>query len=103
MSTEEWEQRLGRDVRRLRRQQQWTQAELANHANISKSSVQSLERGSGSSLSTLIRVARALGRSDWLTSLAPEEPGVSPLELLRVREKQAAESRSRVRHAPRPK
>jgi len=98
VTTEEWEKRLGADARRLRIQLRLTQAELANHANISLSSVQNLERGGGSSLSTLIRVVRALGRTDWLGSLAPEEPKVSPIQLLREREKQAATIRSRVRH-----
>jgi transcriptional regulator with XRE-family HTH domain len=98
ITTEEWERQLGADVRRLRIQHRLTQAELASHANISLSSVQSLERGGGSSLSTLIRVVRALGRNDWLRSLTPEEPKVSPIKLLRERERQAATVRSRVRH-----
>jgi transcriptional regulator with XRE-family HTH domain len=96
LTTEEWELRLGRDVRRLRKRLHLTQAELASRANISKSSVESLERGSGSSLSTLIRVARALDRTEWLNSFAPEEPKVSPIKLLRERE-QAANTRSRRR------
>ncbi len=103
ITTEEWEQRLGSDVRRLRTRRRWTQVELARQANISLSSVQSLERGGGSTLSTLIRVARALGRTDWLESFAPEEPKVSPLQLLREREKEATERRARVRHPPTPK
>jgi transcriptional regulator with XRE-family HTH domain len=97
LTTEEWELRLGRDVRRLRKRLHLTQAELASRANISKSSVESLERGSGSSLSTLIRVARALDRTEWLNSFAPEEPKVSPIKLLREREEQAANTRSRRR------
>jgi transcriptional regulator with XRE-family HTH domain len=102
ITTEEWEQRLGGDVRRLRTRRRWTQVELARHANISLSSVQSLERGGGSTLSTLIRVARALGRTDWLVSFAPEEPKVSPLQLLREREKEATAGRTRVRHPATP-
>jgi transcriptional regulator with XRE-family HTH domain len=97
LTTEEWEQRLGRDVRRLRKRQQLTQAELASQANVSKSSVESLERGGGSSLVTLIRVTRALERTEWLNSFAPEEPKVSPVKLLREREEQANKSRSRRR------
>ena len=99
VTTEEWEKRLGTDARRLRIQLRLTQAELANNANISLSSVQNLERGGGSSLSTLIRVVRALGRTDWLELLAPDEPKISPVKLLREREKQAAIVHSRVRHS----
>lgn len=98
VTTEEWEKRLGADARRSRIQLRLTQAELAHRANVSLSSIQNLERGGGSSLSTLIRVVRALGRTDWLESLAPEEPKVSPVQLLREREKQAAIVNSRVRH-----
>jgi transcriptional regulator with XRE-family HTH domain len=103
MATDEWEKRLGSDVRRLRIRQHWTQAELARHSNVSLSSVQGLERGRGSTLSTLIRVVRALGRTEWLSSLAPEESKVSPIQLLRERERQAAKVRSRVRHPATPR
>jgi transcriptional regulator with XRE-family HTH domain len=103
VSTEEWERRVGRDARQLRKRLQLTQAELARQANVSNSAVQSLERGEGSSLATLIRVARALGRTEWLSSFAPEESKVSPVQLLREREKQAAQARSRVRHPAQPR
>ena len=96
ISTKEWEQRFGREVRRLRNRLRLTQEELASQSNISKSSVQSLERGGGSTLSTIIRVARTLGRTEWLNSFTPEEPTVSPVQLLREREQDRA--RSRVRH-----
>jgi transcriptional regulator with XRE-family HTH domain len=102
ISTDEWEQRFGREVRRLRTRLRLTQDDLASRANISKSSVQSLERGSGSSLSTIIRVARALGRTEWLNSFTPEEPDVSPVRLLREREQQEARARSRVRRSVSP-
>jgi transcriptional regulator with XRE-family HTH domain len=101
-STDEWEQRFGRDVRRLRTQLRLTQIELARRANVSTSSVQSLERGAGSSLATVIRVARALGRSDWLNSFAPPEPTVSPVRLLREHDEAATRANSRVRHPSNP-
>ncbi|MGP8009346.1 MAG: helix-turn-helix domain-containing protein [Acidimicrobiales bacterium] len=103
ISTDEWEKRFGREVRRLRNRLRLTQDELAINANISTSSVQSLERGGGSSLSTVIRVARALGRTEWLNSFTPEEPDVSPVRLLREREQQEARARSRVRRSARPR
>jgi len=32
---------------------------------------------------SLILIARALGRTDWLSSFPSQEPEISPLELLR--------------------
>ncbi|WP_125099618.1 helix-turn-helix transcriptional regulator [Leucobacter chromiireducens] len=91
-TTERWEAHLGEQVRRARRGEQWSQAELARRANVNRNSVSALERGEGSSLATLIRVVRALGRSDWLDALAPD-PGPSPMSLLR-------EQRERERGVP---
>ena len=85
-TTSEWEERMGGDARRLRLEQGLTQAELAERSNVSLSAIKSLEGGRGSSLATLIRVARALGRADWLSSFAPVEPNVSPIALLRERQ-----------------
>lgn len=85
-STERWEAHLGEQVRRARQLEEWTQAELARRANVNRNSVSALERGEGSSLATLIRVVRALGRSEWLDSLAPD-PGPSPMELLRAQQR----------------
>ncbi|SJN13192.1 hypothetical protein FM113_17090 [Leucobacter sp. 7(1)] len=76
-------------MRRARSLEQWTQAELAQRANVNRNSVSALERGEGSSLATLIRVVRALGRSDWLDELAPD-PGPSPMALLRAQQRSGA-------------
>ncbi|GAA1632627.1 helix-turn-helix transcriptional regulator [Leucobacter chromiireducens] len=88
-TTERWEAHLGAQVRRARGQEQWTQAELAARANVNRNSVSALERGEGSSLATLIRVVRALGRSEWLDELAPD-PGPSPMALLRAQQRGVA-------------
>ncbi|HVB70377.1 MAG TPA: helix-turn-helix transcriptional regulator [Acidimicrobiales bacterium] len=96
-TTAEWEERLGVDARRLRLEQSLTQAELAERSNVSLSAVKSLEGGRGSSLATLIRVARALGRTDWLSSFAPVEPSVSPIALLRERQRVTPLATRRVR------
>lgn len=81
-TTEEWEGHLGGQVRRARIDASLGQDELADRAGVSVGAVRGLERGAGSSLKTLIRVARTLGRDDWLESFAPA-PGVAPLDLLR--------------------
>ncbi len=102
-TTTDWERRLGNDARRLRLRNRLTQAELAELANVSISSVKNFEFGKGSSLATLIRVTRALGRADWLESLAPPEPTVSPMAALRARRRAQAAAPQRVRHATTPR
>ena len=89
-TTKGLELELGRDVRRIRLHQDLTQQELARDANISLSALKGLEAGHGSGIRTLIRVARALGRTDWLESFAPREPSISPMQMLRERQKENA-------------
>ena len=95
-TVEEWEESFGRAVRRLRLARRLTQVELAERANVSLSALKNLERGAGSSLASVVRVARALGRSEWLASFAPAEPAVSPMAMLRER---SASRPRRVRRA----
>ena len=97
LSTEEWERHLGAEVRALRIRQRLTQAQLAEHANVSLSAVKYLEGGHGSSLSTLIRIARVLERTDWLASFAPLEPSLSPMAMLRERQRAERGTAKRVR------
>ena len=92
----EWEEQFGGAVRRLRQARRLTQVELAERANVSLSALKNLERGRGSSLSSVVRVARALGRAEWLDSFAPAESAFSPMEMLR--ENAAASRPRRVRH-----
>lgn len=92
-ATARWEEHLGEQVRRARQREGLSQADLARKANVNRNSVSSLERGEGSSLATLIKVVRALGRADWLDELAPDQ-GPSPLALLR---EQQAKQVKRVR------
>jgi transcriptional regulator with XRE-family HTH domain len=89
-SVDEWERRLGEQVRALRIAALLTQDELAARANISAGALRTLERGSGSSLKTLIYVARVLGRTEWLASFDPRGEGPSPIELLRQTRRQRA-------------
>ena len=77
----EWEAEIGQQVRVLRTRSGYTQADLAQRAGVSVGTIRNLESGVGSTLSTLIEVVRALGRTEWLETLAPPVT-VSPLELL---------------------
>jgi transcriptional regulator with XRE-family HTH domain len=100
LTTPEWEKRLGAEVRRLRIAQGFTQVELAQRANVSISTIRYLEAGRGSSLATLIRVAKVLDRTTWLASFAPVESSVSPIALLREQDRKAGAERSRFRPKP---
>ena len=68
--------------------------ELAALADVSLGALHNLESGSGTTLRTLVRVVRALDRADWLHALAPEV-GVSPMQMLRERQRDAPQRRVR--------
>lgn len=89
-TTIEWQVRLGEQVRALRIAALLGQDELAERANVSVEALRTLERGSGSSLKTLIRVVRVLDRGDWLDSLDPISDGPTPIEQLRASRRQNA-------------
>ena len=83
LTTEEWETRMGEQFRAMRIAANLEQSGLAERAGVSIGAVKNLEGGKGSSLKTLIKVARALGRTDWLEALAPKV-SVSPLQQLKA-------------------
>jgi len=83
-STADLEAGIGEQLRALRIAAGLDQAGLASLAGLSLGAVKNLEQGNGSSLRTVVRVARALGREDWLTGLAPRVT-VSPIDVLRAR------------------
>ncbi len=85
-TVEQWEVVIGEQIRQIRISQDLDQAELADLADVSVGAVSNLERGRGSSLRTLVSVLRALGRTDWIESLAPAV-GVSPMHMLRSKQK----------------
>ncbi|MEJ2539935.1 MAG: helix-turn-helix domain-containing protein [Gemmatimonadota bacterium] len=81
--------RLSRDL---------TQAELAHEAGVSKRTVERLEAGESTQLTSFIRVLRALDLLERLEALLPEaRPG--PMDLLR-REGQAPQRASGRRTPP---
>ncbi|HEY3924097.1 MAG TPA: helix-turn-helix transcriptional regulator [Acidothermaceae bacterium] len=94
----EWEVQLGRQVRAARVARGIDQVALAARANVSLATLSNLERGKGSTLKTLVAVARALGRTEWLETFAPEIT-VSPMQMLRAKQ-QRGTTTTRVR-APR--
>jgi len=84
-TTEEIERSFGAQVKALRLEGDVDQATLAERAAVSVSALKALESGRGSSLRTVVRVARALDRVDWLDSFY-EQPAISPLTIARERE-----------------
>lgn len=94
-TVEEWELRVGEQLRDLRVARSLDQAGLAALANVSIGAVSNLERGRGSSLKTVVAVAKALDRTEWLDALAPAVT-VSPIQLLRAKSRNPG-SRVRVR------
>lgn len=81
LTTKEWEEVLGAQVRAARLAAGVDQKSLANLADLSVDAVRNFELGRGATLRTVVRVARALDRTDWLEAFAPT-PRVSPLDLV---------------------
>jgi transcriptional regulator with XRE-family HTH domain len=87
----ELEHHIGESLKTLRLSRNLAQRLLAERAGVSPRTLQSLENGEGSSLSTLVKVLRALGREDWLMTIAPVA-SVNPMNTVRH-----AEPRQRAR------
>jgi transcriptional regulator with XRE-family HTH domain len=81
-STSDFEALIGEQIRRLRVIEEMDQLELAGAANVSLGAIKNLENGKGSSLKTLIRVARVFNQEKWLEGLHPLST-VSPIQMLR--------------------
>lgn len=88
ISSTEWEVRVGEQVRALRIAALMGQDELAERANVSTGALRRLERGTGSTLKTLVAVLRVLERTEWLTTLDPIGDAPSPIERLRAQRRQ---------------
>jgi hypothetical protein len=71
-----------------------TQEDLANRAGVSLGALKNIESGAGANLTSLVKVVRALGLEDWLAALLPPaEPAVSPIRMLRERQRTPRERR----------
>ena len=89
---------LGESVRAHRIRQRLTQAELADRANVALATLKNLERGKGTSLTTFVKVAHALGLDEWLHRLAPPAQTFSPMAALEARRVEELLGSRRVRH-----
>jgi transcriptional regulator with XRE-family HTH domain len=77
---------LGQRIVQLRLARNWTQAELARQAGVSKHTVERLEAGESLQLTNLIRVWRALDLLAGLDTVIPA-PKLSPIVQLKMRGK----------------
>jgi transcriptional regulator with XRE-family HTH domain len=94
MTTEEWEATLGRQLRDLRLRQNVDQRQLAEQAGVALNVVKNLEAGKGATVKSLVKVLRALGRVEWIESLAPAV-SISPLQMLKSRPSRQRASRGK--------
>ena len=84
LTTDEWETELGQHLRDLRLRQNVNQCQLAERADVALNVVKKLEGGKGSTITSLVKVLRALGREEWLGTLAPQI-SISPLQMLKTK------------------
>lgn len=82
LTTAEWEVELGQHLRDLRLRQNIDQRQLAERADVALNAVKRLEAGKGATVTSLIKVLRALGREEWLGTLAPQVT-ISPMQMLK--------------------
>jgi len=96
-------QELGQRLARQRVTQGFTQADLAEQAGVSKRTVERVEAGESTQISTLIRIFRILGLLNTLETLIPTI-GPRPLDLLKMKgkERQRASSKKRVKQTGKP-
>jgi transcriptional regulator with XRE-family HTH domain len=72
---------LGEHLNALRLRQGIDQQTLADRAGIALNAVKNLEAGRNSTVRSLLLVLRALGKEDWIKTLAPQVT-ISPLQIL---------------------
>jgi transcriptional regulator with XRE-family HTH domain len=94
MTCKEWEEEIGRQLRALRLRKNIGQQQLAAQAGIALNAVKRLESGKGSALTSLIKVLRSLGRTEWLGSLSPQV-SISPMQMLKSKNVRLRASRGK--------
>ena len=85
---------LGRRMAAFRIRCNWTQAQLAEQAGVSKGTVEHIERGDSLQVLNLIKVLRVYGMLDAFLAIFPDD-SPSPMQILRMGEVKA---RKRVRN-----
>ncbi len=89
---------LGQNLRDIRLRQNIDQRQLAERTAVALNVIKNLEGGKGSTVTSLIKVLRALGRDAWLDTLAPQI-SISPLQMLKQKPtRQRASKRTEANH-----
>ena len=88
---------LGRRLQRERLNQNITQARLAEQAGISRRTLVATEKGEGTTLETLIRLLRGLGKLGQLDQFLPEPP-ISPIQLAKLNGKVRQKASGKLRY-----
>lgn len=78
---------IGRRLKKHRLRRNLTQRRLADRAGVSRPTISDLERGKPFEVLTLIRVLRALRSLEAIDAFLPD-PGISPLQLAKMRGKE---------------
>lgn len=82
LTDEETEQIIGENIKALRLQKNILRKKLCSQAGVSLTALKNLETGKGTTLKTLVKIVRALGRQDWLIALAPKAT-INPLHMVK--------------------
>jgi transcriptional regulator with XRE-family HTH domain len=77
---------IGKRIASRRIDRQLTQAQLAERAGVGKRTVERLENGESTQMSTVIRIFRVLELLPNLDTMIPE-PGLRPMDLLKLKGK----------------
>jgi len=96
----ELESQLGERLKALRLNQNLDQKTLAEQAGVSLGALKNIENGAGSTVKSLLAVLRALGREEWLSTVAPVAT-INPLTLPRAtgQRQRASRKSAQIRNA----
>jgi transcriptional regulator with XRE-family HTH domain len=83
LSTKDLEEMFGNNIKQLRLQKNIDRQTLCTQAGLSLTALKNLENGQGSTITTLIKTMRALGRTDALKAFAPSAT-INPLQMVKA-------------------
>jgi transcriptional regulator with XRE-family HTH domain len=85
------EAQIGETIRRLRIRKKLPLEDVAARASLSPVSVRALELGRGSTLSTMLKVLKAIDEADFILDWVEKSKEISPMQALRNSRKQTME------------
>lgn len=93
-TTQEIEKEFGQQLRDIRLRANIDQRTVADRAGVALNVIKNIESGKGATVRSAIKVLRALGRADWISTLAPIV-SISPLQLLKSKHSRQRASRGK--------